>query len=134
MTEECATLAWYPLPASSPGAALGVPEHVTVMYPFLHPDGVGEAIVDRLEKICSAGRGDRRNPFISVQLSSEPQRPVPLYGAASPRRDHLQSPVPLRCLRHLVTRLDDTHGGDRLGDPGAPPGSTSAGLHGPVRR
>ena len=40
-----------------PGAALGVPEHVTVMYPFLHPDDVGEAIVDRLEKICSETAG-----------------------------------------------------------------------------
>lgn len=40
-----------------PGAALGVPEHVTVMYPFLHPDDVGEAIVDRLGKICSQTAG-----------------------------------------------------------------------------
>jgi len=40
-----------------PGAALGVPEHVTVMYPFLHPNDVGEAIVDRLEKICSETAG-----------------------------------------------------------------------------
>lgn len=38
-------------------AALGVPEHITVMYPFLHPDDVGEAIVDRLEKICSETAG-----------------------------------------------------------------------------
>jgi len=40
-----------------PAAGLGVPEHVTVMYPFLHPDDVGEAIVDRLEKICSETAG-----------------------------------------------------------------------------
>jgi hypothetical protein len=40
-----------------PAAGLGVPEHVTVMYPFLHPDDVGEAIVYRLEKICSETAG-----------------------------------------------------------------------------
>jgi 2'-5' RNA ligase superfamily protein len=40
-----------------PGAALGVPEHVTVTYPFLHPDDVGEATIDRLEKICSETAG-----------------------------------------------------------------------------
>src|SRR5262249_42532495 len=40
-----------------PGAGLGVPEHVTVTYPFLHPDDVDAAIVDRLEKICSETAG-----------------------------------------------------------------------------
>jgi len=42
-------------------------------------------------------------------------------------------PAPLRGVRHLLMRLVDTHGGDRQGDRGTPPGGTSEGSHRPIR-
>lgn len=71
-----------------PQAALGVPAHVTVLFPFVPPDRIDDAVVQRIRSVCAGAeafdyRFERTAWFSSDVLWLAPQDPEPFRALAA---------------------------------------------------